>query len=133
MNGNAARKYDTSVSESHAGAEDLPEIKGEEAFGRYTVSFGLSIAITSVLSALLVVVKELNENTILEWMRNVTPHHWITHGVFDLIVFAVLGFALARVNGGKGPKVSSRRLNQLIVGAVAVSCITIAGFYLLIE
>jgi len=132
MDGSEARKYSTGVAKSPPRAEVPSAVKEEAALGRYTVSFGLSVALTSVLSALLVVAKELNENTILEWMKHATPHHWITHGVFDLLVFAALGFVLARAHGGKGLKVSSRRLNQLIAGAVAISCITIAGFYLLI-
>lgn len=131
MGANVARKHHTNISESPTGVGRLSKTDEQEALGKYTVSFGLSVAITSVLSAVLVVVKELNENTILEWMKHATPHHWITHGVFDLVVFAALGFALARANGGKGLEVGSRMLNQLIVGAVAISCAVITGFYLL--
>ena len=39
-----------------------------ENISKYTASFGISLAITSVLSALLVVVKELNENSVLAGM-----------------------------------------------------------------
>ena len=35
-----------------------------ETISKYTVSFGASLAITSILSALLVVLKELNENSV---------------------------------------------------------------------
>ena len=110
MEGNLARKYSPTDLRPSSGTGVSPEHREDEALGRYTVSFGVSLAITSVLNALLVVVKELNENTLLAWMKQVTPHHWITHGLFDLIVFAVLGFALARVNGGRGLEVSPRTL-----------------------
>jgi hypothetical protein len=43
--------------------------------GKYTKSFGLSFAITSLISALLVILKETNEETVLAWMKTATPHH----------------------------------------------------------
>jgi len=47
----------------------------DNGLGRYTISFGLSLAVTSILSALLVVLKELSDKTVLEWMKRVTIHH----------------------------------------------------------
>jgi hypothetical protein len=99
--------------------------------GKYTMSFGLSLAVTSVLSALLVVVKELNENTVLALMKHITIHHWVTHGVFDLVVFIALGFLFAAMGGGAGVKMSPKGLIAAIVAAVAASALIIAGFYLI--
>ena len=48
------------------------------SLGKFTKSFGVSFAITSVLSALLVVLKESNEETVLAWMKSATRHHWTT-------------------------------------------------------
>lgn len=133
MEGSAERKYPPNISELPGEVRASSKASQEGSLGRYTASFGLSVAITSIFSALLVVVKELNESTVLDWMKHVTPHHWITHGVINLIVFAAVGFALARANGGKGLKLSPKTLTQLIVGAVAIGCITISGFYLLMQ
>jgi hypothetical protein len=97
---------------------------------KYTVSYGVSLAITSLLSAFLVVFKELNE-PLLNFMKRVTIHHWVTHGAFDLIVFVVLGWLLAQVNGGAGLKISTKTFVTVLVGAVVVSGLIIAGFYLI--
>ena len=100
--------------------------------GKYGRSFGLSFAITSLFSALLVVLKETNEKTVLALMKAATPHHWITHTLLDLIIFVVLGVVLAKSNNGQGLKIGPDRLNSFIVGAFVISGLIIAGFYLII-
>jgi hypothetical protein len=103
----------------------------DNGLGKYTVSYGLSLAITSVLSALLVVLKELNE-PLLNLMKQVTIHHWVTHGAFDLIVFVVLGWLFAQLNGGAGPKMSAKTFITVLVGSVVIGGLIIAGFYLIV-
>jgi lipoprotein signal peptidase len=98
--------------------------------GKYTRSFGLSFAITSVLSALLVILKESNEETVLAWMKAATGHHWVTHGIFNLIVFVGLGWALSRLDNGQGLKITANILVICIVCAVFVSGLIITGFYI---
>jgi hypothetical protein len=97
--------------------------------GKYTRSFGLSLGITSVLSALLVILKETNEATVLAWMKTVTLHHWVTHGLINLVVFVVLGFVLSKPNNGDGVKISANTLSICIAGSVIISAILIAGFF----
>jgi hypothetical protein len=96
-----------------------------------TVSFGVSLAIACVLSALLVILKELSE-PVFNFMKTVTNHHWVTHSLFDLIVFAVLGWSLAKVNGGAGLRISTKSFIQIIVGAIVISVVVISGFYLIV-
>ncbi len=98
--------------------------------GKYTVSFGLSLAITSVLSALLVIVKELSETTVMAWMKQVTIHHWVTHGLFDLIVFVALGFLLAGAGTSRWAESAPGKFICVLVSSVVVSALIIAGFYL---
>jgi hypothetical protein len=98
--------------------------------GKYTKSFGLSFAITSFISALLVILKEKNEDTVLKAMAAVTGHHWITHGLFDIVLFVVLGWVLASLNSGEGLKISTNALIGSIVASVLVSGLLIAGFYI---
>ena len=97
---------------------------------KYTRSFGLSLAITSLLSALIVIIKETNEESVLAWMKAATGHHWVTHGVINIILFVVLGWALSIPNDRQGVKVSGNGLVACIVGAVLISGLLIAGFYL---
>jgi len=47
---------------------------------------GISYAITCIFSALLVVLKERND-AIHDEMVVITGHHWVTHGVLNLIIF----------------------------------------------
>lgn len=94
-----------------------------------TIGFGLSMAITSVLSALLVVVKETNE-PLLAWMKGATSHHWITHGLIDVVLFVVLGVLLSKAGGGKGLAMKPGGVAGAIVAAVVVSFLVISGFYL---
>jgi membrane-bound metal-dependent hydrolase YbcI (DUF457 family) len=103
----------------------------DDTLGKYTTSFGLSVGITSVLSALLVVVKELSPNTVLALMKNITFHHWFTHSLFVVVVFLVLGWALARMNGRQGPKIGVNALVGVLVAGVVIGGLIIAGFYLL--
>jgi hypothetical protein len=98
--------------------------------GKYTKSFGISFAITSIVSAILVIVKESNEETVLAWMKAAAGHHWITHGVFDLILFVFLGWVLSRPNDGEGVRISANWLIGSIVGAVVISGLLNMGFYI---
>lgn len=97
--------------------------------GKYTRSFGLSLGITSLFSAFLVILKETHEETVLAWMKTVTLHHWVTHGIINLVLFVFLGWALSRPNNGNGITISSKALSTFIAGAVVISAVLIAGFY----
>jgi len=101
-----------------------------ETLSKYTVSFGASLAITSILSALLVVVKELNENSVLAWMKGLTSHHWITHGLLMVIAFFAIGWGLAKMNNGEGLKMTPGRLVCVIASGVVIGGLIISGFYL---
>jgi hypothetical protein len=101
-----------------------------DTLSKYTVSFGASLAITSILSALLVVVKELNENSVLAWMKGLTSHHWITHGLLMVIAFFAIGWGLAKTNNGEGLKMTPERLVCVITSAIVISGLIISGFYL---
>lgn len=103
----------------------------EKQLSGTTIGFGLSVVITSILSTLLVVIKESHEATVMAWMKQATPHHWITHGVIVVILFVVLGVLLSKLNGGKGIEMRLNVLVGLLVAAAAVSFAVISGFYLL--
>ncbi len=92
-----------------------------------TVSgYGLSYAITSLLSALLVVLKESNQ-AVHDLLVAITGHHWITHGLLVVILFVVLGAVLARRDTGMG----GTALITTVVGATIVSGLIIAGYFIL--
>jgi nitric oxide reductase large subunit len=95
-----------------------------------TRGFGLSVAITSILSALLVIVKETNDG-LMNFMKHVTVHHWVTHGIFDVAVFVILGLLLAKSNNGQGPDIDDEKFIKVVVGGFLLGCLTVAAFYLI--
>ncbi len=99
------------------------------AISKYTVSFGLSLALASVVNAILVVAKETCP-TVMAGMQKLTGHHWVSHSAIVLILFAVLGWAFARAHGGRGVNISLNRLIATLVSAVAIGGLAIFGFYL---
>jgi lipoprotein signal peptidase len=102
----------------------------QTGMGKYTRSFGVSFAITSIVSGLLVIVKELNEDTLLGWMKAATGHHWVTHGVFNLIVFVGLGWVFSRLSNGQGVQISPNALVICIVVGVVLGGLINVGFYM---
>lgn len=100
------------------------EAAATDKIGTRATAFGISYAITSVFSALLVVLKESNE-TVFNGMAALTGHHWVSHGLVDVIVFLVLGLVLAR----RGITMGANALIATIVGATILSGLIIAGFF----
>lgn len=97
---------------------------------KYTVSFGLSLALCSIVNALLVVAKEKNL-AVAGAMQKITGHHWVTHSVFVILLFCVCGWLFALPNGGQGLRLQASRLVGIIAaGVIAGGCI-IMGFYLI--
>ena len=101
------------------------------ALSRATIGFGISLAIASIINALLVVAKELSQNGVMAWMKRLTGHHWTTQALIVLVIFVVFGLVFSRQNGGKGPAITTRRLIGIIVGGSAIGIFIIAGFCLL--
>ena len=100
-----------------------------EQLGKYASSFGLSLAVTSLVSAGLVILKETNQDTVLAWMKAL-GHHWVIHGLINLVVFLVLGFAFSLLRGGKGVTMSGGKLTSIVVVCVLLGSLAIAGFFL---
>jgi len=96
---------------------------------RFVRAFGWSLALTSVLSALLVILKEKNAAT-MSLMKAATGHHWITHGITVLVVFVVLGLVLAKINSGEP---ATSKLNAVVIAIITstvISGLILAGFNL---
>ncbi len=87
--------------------------------------YGLSYAIVSILSALLVVFKESNES-VQGLMVALTGHHWVTHGLLDVLLFVVLGMVLSSRNLA----VSGNILISSVVSSTILSGLIIAGFFI---
>jgi hypothetical protein len=96
---------------------------------RYTISFGLALAIASVANGLLVVAKE-KIPAVLAGMQKLTGHHWVSHSVIILGLFAIFGWLFAQANGSQGIKMTVNRLIGTLVAGVGTGGLIILGFYL---
>jgi len=97
---------------------------------KYTVSFGISLAIASVANALLVVAKE-KIPAVQAGMQKLTGNHWVSHGFIVIGLFAFFGWLFAQSNGGQGIKMTANRLIATLVSGVATGGLIILGFYLI--
>jgi len=97
---------------------------------KYTVSFGISLALVSVINGLLVLAKEMIPS-VMSAMKSLTGHHWVTHSVISVSLFLLLGWVFARGNGGQGVKLTGKQLINILVSGVALGGLLIVGFYLI--
>jgi hypothetical protein len=58
--------------------------------------FGISFFVVSIVNGLLVILKEENAG-LKKWMAGLLGHHWVTHGVFIILLFFVLGWIFSRI------------------------------------
>ncbi len=93
-----------------------------------TRGFAVSLAVTSVVSGLLVFLKELNEG-VMNFMKAVTIHHWVTHALFTMVLFLVLGYLLGRSHDGQGPDLDDDSTLKVVLGGVAAGIALILVFY----
>ncbi len=102
------------------------------SLSKSSVSFGLSLAVTSVINAILVVAKEKSE-AVMNGMKKVTGHHWITHTLLVLVLFVVFALIFGKMNGGKGKAITAGKLICTIVSGIAIAGLIIVGFYLIAD
>ena len=103
-----------------------------DRIGHRATAWGLAAGISIFLSAVLVVVKETNEATVLAWMKAATVHHWMTHALLTLALFVVLGVGLSRLGGAdEGLRMRGGTLAGLIVALYVAGGLLVAGFFAL--
>jgi hypothetical protein len=104
----------------------------DQPLSKYAVSFGLSLALSSVVNALLVVVKEKSP-TVVAQMQKITGHHWVTHSAFVVLLFFLCGWLFTLPNGGQGLRLTAGRLTGIVVAGVLTGGLIIMGFYLIAD
>lgn len=92
-----------------------------------TAAFTLSAAITVLFNTVLTWIKEASE-PFHDFLAALTGHHWITHGIIDIVVFIALGFVF--MSTGTGSRMSAGGLIGTLVVAVVLAGIGLAGFFL---
>jgi len=94
---------------------------------KYAAGFGMSLAVTSVLNAIILVIKEKNES-VMSALKAALGHHWTTHGVIVIIVFLLLGFIFSAMK--LETRFDSHRMLKYIVWGVVISSVITAGFFI---
>lgn len=94
---------------------------------KYTVSFGLSFALASLINALIVIAKE-SSPAVMTGMQKMGGHHWITHSTIVLVIFAAFGWIFSR---GRASGITVSRLISTLICGVVISSLLIVGFYLI--
>ena len=100
-----------------------------QGLSKSTRSFGVALALASVVNGLLVVAKE-SSPAVQAGLAKLTGHHWITHSAIIVGLFFVVGWGLGRLNGGQGIRLTPGTLLSLLVSGVVLGGLTIIGFYL---
>lgn len=93
-----------------------------------TVGFGLSFAISSIFSGLLVIFKETNEG-LKDWMASLTGHHWVTHGIFTIALFFILGYIFSKMD--IQAKFDAQKLKNIVIWSTVVGSALVVGFILI--
>ena len=96
---------------------------------KYPTSFGLAVALASVVNGVLVVIKEKSP-AVESVLQKLTGHHWVTHSVIVIGLFVLSGWLFSRANAGQGVKLTASRLLRTLVAGVATGALIIFGFYL---
>lgn len=102
------------------------------SLSKHTVSFGLALALCSVINALLVVIKEKSP-AVASSMQKITGHHWVTHGAFIVLLFVLCGGCFSLINGGRGPQLAAGRVIGIVAAGVVIGGLIIMGFYLVAD
>ncbi len=96
--------------------------------GKFAASFGWSLTITSVLFALLVVVKE-RVLVVRQWLDQATGSDWITHALITVVVFVLVGFLLLMERNDEFDEEAPRTVAWAVVIAITASAAIIAASY----
>ena len=92
-----------------------------------TAAFALSAAVTVLFNTLLAWVKD-SVPALNDFMAALTGHHWITHGLADIVVFIVLGFVFMRTR--TAAHMAPMSLIAILFVAVAAAGLGLAGWFL---
>jgi hypothetical protein len=93
---------------------------------RISAGFALAGAITILFSTALASVKDAYK-PLNNYMNTVAWHNWITHGLVDVILFALLGMIFSK--SGMAERIAPRRLISILVGAVIVAGVGLFVWY----
>ena len=97
-----------------------------QVLDKLSVGFGISFLIASIFNGLLIVAKE-SYAPLKNLMKSLSGHHWMTHGIFLIVLFIVLGYIFSRTDLDK--KIDADRTSGLVIAGTIAGGLIIAGFF----
>lgn len=97
-----------------------------QAWDKFSAGFGLSFLVASIFNGLLIMAKE-SYDPLKGWMKSLSGHHWITHGIFVIILFMVFGYIFSRT--GIDKKINADNVSFLVIVGTILGGLIIAGFF----
>jgi len=107
--------------------EQRVRIAGASELERVSAAGALSLVVTLLFSTLLVWAKESYE-PLHAFMASLTGHHWTTHGLVDVALFALLGLLFHQL--GWAERIGPRLLVMTLIGSVIAAGLGIVGYFL---
>ena len=95
--------------------------------GRTSAGFALSAAIACIFNTVLAWLKDAYA-PLNNLMKSLTGHHWITHGVADLVVFVGLGLIFSKSSGVS--KIGPDRVVSILIWSVVAASVGLAAWFL---
>jgi hypothetical protein len=83
-----------------------------------TSGFALAAAITSLVNTALSCAKDANA-PLKAFLKGIAGHDWTTQGLFDLVLFVVLGLTFANIKSAA--RMDPNRLIASLIGAVIIA------------
>jgi hypothetical protein len=94
-----------------------------------TSGFVLAAAVTILFNTALALAKDVSA-PLNAGMKQLTGHHWTTHGIADLILFLVLGFIFSQTR--LGSKLGANAVTAILIGSVIVASLGLAIWYVFV-
>ena len=117
------------VATNSSWSSAAPNVADSASAIRVAAALGWAAAVAIVFNTLLAFIKDAYE-PLNALMKAMTGHHWITHGLVDVIVFIVVGW-LILARGTRGPDLSRATVIGVVVAAVVAGA-GLAGWFFLV-
>jgi formate hydrogenlyase subunit 3/multisubunit Na+/H+ antiporter MnhD subunit len=97
-----------------------------QGWDKFSVGFGISFLIACIINGLLIIAKE-SYAPLKIWMKSLSSHHWITHGIFVIVLFIIFGYIFSKTDIDK--KIDADKISGLVIAGTILGGLIIAGFF----
>ena len=91
-----------------------------------TVAFGFSAVVILILNTLLAIIKDIYP-PLQKMMASLSGHHWITHAIFDIVAFYLLGYLFYSMKIAQ--KIDANKLTSLLYSSTIIAVVGLVGWF----